>query len=181
LGISGVAPSAELEFNIYTPNTPGIAFHVNGDTGTYAPVTPVVLDSGRPINVTVTYLNGIMSVFLQDSVNLSTYSASLAANLPAIVGGNTAYMGFTGAEGGVSSTQTITNFVYFPLARLTQVQTGPTTLQLSWPAVGGYTLQQADNVTGPWVDIAGPPTSPYNATITGTRKFYRLSLGNTEP
>jgi hypothetical protein len=182
LGISGVTPSAELEFNVYPNNTVGIAFNVNGASGGYTPVTPVVLDSGHPINVSVTYLNGIMRLVLQDPVSATTFSANLPADLPTIVGGTTAYVGFSGAQGGVFSTQTITNFYFFPLAVLTQVQTGPTTLQLSWPnAAGGYVLQSAADVTGPWTDIAGPPTSPYTATISGTRKFYRLSLSNIEP
>jgi hypothetical protein len=43
---------------------------------------------------------------------------------------------------------------------------------LTWP-VG--TLQQADNVNGPYTDLLSA-TSPYTTSSTGTKKFYRLKL-----
>lgn len=44
---------------------------------------------------------------------------------------------------------------------------------LSWgdPAV---TLEEADDVTGPWKSVVGPSTSPRLVPITANRKFYRL-------
>lgn len=44
-------------------------------------------------------------------------------------------------------------------------------LVLTW--TGGGTLQSADDITGPWTDVAGA-TSPRTVPITGARKFYRL-------
>ena len=43
-------------------------------------------------------------------------------------------------------------------------------VQLLW---GRGFLQSADNVTGPYVDVAGPPTSPYTLTPSSASKFYR--------
>ena len=188
LGITGITPSAEIEFNIYAPNSPGggsggsYAFHVNGANGAYLSAAPVSIDGGRPINVLVTYQGGVVSLSLQDSVTLAVFNTSFAADLPSIVGGQTAYFGFTGAEGGVFSTQTITNFAYIPIVRLTAQQTGPNALTLSWPAqIGGLVLQQADFVTGPYTDISPAPTSPYVVSLAPAKKFYRLHLGVSEP
>ena len=47
------------------------------------------------------------------------------------------------------------------------------TVTLSWSAFG-WTLQEANNVTGPWSTSASQ-TSPLNMPASGARKFYRLS------
>lgn len=49
---------------------------------------------------------------------------------------------------------------------------GKTTL--SWTR-GGFTLQQADSLTGPWSDVPGPViSSPFVPTRTATVRYYRL-------
>jgi len=47
------------------------------------------------------------------------------------------------------------------------------TLRLQWE--GGGALQQADQVTGGFTDIAGA-TSPHTVAPDGTQKFYRVRL-----
>ena len=45
---------------------------------------------------------------------------------------------------------------------------------LGWTR-GGFTLQQAGSVTGPWTNVTGPIfVSPYFATNSGTARFFRL-------
>jgi hypothetical protein len=44
-------------------------------------------------------------------------------------------------------------------------------LQLTWPS--GWALQSATNVAGPYADVPGA-TSPYNASFTDPRRFFRL-------
>jgi hypothetical protein len=53
------------------------------------------------------------------------------------------------------------------------IQKSGTNITLSWP--GGRTLQSADAVTGPYVDVSGA-TSPYAIASTAAKKFYRLRL-----
>ena len=45
-------------------------------------------------------------------------------------------------------------------------------LILSWP-IG--TLEQADNLSGPWINASGA-TSPYIPATLGSKKFYRVRL-----
>jgi hypothetical protein len=48
------------------------------------------------------------------------------------------------------------------------------TLVLSW-SQGGFTLQQASALTGPWSNVAGPVfSSPFALTNSGSARFYRL-------
>ena len=51
---------------------------------------------------------------LTDAITLATWSHSFTINIPAIVGGNTAYVGFTGGTGKLTSSQKLTSWVYIP-------------------------------------------------------------------
>src|SRR5258707_7560687 len=104
LGYNGITPSAAIEFNIYNPNTPGVAFRTNGATGVpYTPTTPVNLASGDPIGVAVNYDGATLSLTLTDAVALVSFRTNVAINLPGAVGTNVAYVGMTGADGGTAS------------------------------------------------------------------------------
>ena len=183
LGVSGISPSAELTFNIFAGNTPGMSFGTNGGNGTpYNVTTPVDISSGDSIAVQLIYLNGVLHVTLTDTNTSATYSTAISANLPAIVGGQQAYVGFTGASGGVASTQTITGFTYVPLTALTSHMSGANVV-FNWPVVpGGYVLQSTPSLTSPnWQNDGAAVTQvsgQNQVTIpvgAGTR-FYRLAI-----
>ena len=57
-----------------------------------------------------------------------------------------------------------------PSLSLTTTISGP---QLSWYAQG-FTLQKAAFCTGPWINIAPAPTSPFLVTPTNSAAFFRL-------
>ncbi|MDB6122655.1 MAG: Legume lectin beta domain protein [Pedosphaera sp.] len=184
LGYGGITPSAALEFNIYGPNTPGIALRSNGATGApYSPTTPVNIASGDPIGVNLNYDGATLSLTLTDAVTGLSFSTNYIANLPSIVGTNTAYVGITGASGGVASTQIISNFSFVSLPRLSVQTTGTNTFVFSWLAsAGGFVLQQNTAVdTASWVKVTSPVTlidgqNQVVVPITGGNRFYRLSL-----
>ena len=60
----------------------------------------------------MTYNGTNLNMTLTDAVTLATWSQSFAINIPAIVGGNTAYVGFTGGTGGLTSSQKLTSWTY---------------------------------------------------------------------
>jgi hypothetical protein len=188
LGYTGITPSAALMFNIYNGapgGASGINFSTNG-TGVSAgnpffSTAPVDLDAGNAVDTTVTYANGIATVTLSDSTAGTTFTASQAVNIPAIVGGHTAWVGMTGSEGGVLSHQTVSNFTYIALPSLQMSTPAPGTLVLTWPtSVGGYQLQSSSVMPPVWVNDSTPVSvvggTNYSVTVsptTGT-KFYRL-------
>jgi hypothetical protein len=49
---------------------------------------------------------------ITDTVTQATYTTSFTINIPSTVGGNTAYVGFTGGTGVLSATQTILTWTY---------------------------------------------------------------------
>jgi fibronectin-binding autotransporter adhesin len=115
LGYNGITPSAGLEINIYAPNTVGTTFKTNGATGGYVATTPVNVNSGDAINVLLSY-NPATNVITEtdtDPTANTTYSTNYPGiNLATVLGGNSAYIGFSGATGGAVSIQQISNFVY---------------------------------------------------------------------
>jgi hypothetical protein len=184
LGYAGITPSAALEFNIYGPNTPGIALRSNGATGgPYSATPPVNIAGGNPIGVNLNYDGTTLSLTLTDVVAGVSFSTNYVADLPSIVGTNTAYVGITAGSGGIASTQVVSNFSFVSLPILSVQTTGTNTYVFSWPAAaGGFVLQQNTVVdTATWVTVNSPITlvndqNQVVVPITGGNKFYRLSL-----
>jgi len=182
LALSGITPSAALTFNIFGAS--GMSFGTNGANGNpYSPTTPVNLASGNAIAVTVVYANGVMQVNLTDTVTSASYSTNLSVgDLTAVLGGQTAYIGFTGASGGVDSNQTITDFTYIPLTKLS-VQAAGANLALTWPELpGGYVLQSTSSLGTPnWQTVSATVTqaagqNQVSVPIGAGNQFYRLAL-----
>ena len=100
-----------------------------------------------------------------------------------MLGTHTAYVGFTGASGAVTSYQQISNFVFSnPVRPVLSVQAaGPGTLLLSWPEFAtGYSLQQSSTMaSGSWSPVSATVNlvnGQYQALVTAPSSpvFYRL-------
>jgi fibronectin-binding autotransporter adhesin len=125
-----ITPSAAVELNLYTGATggSGTIFATNGAIPGVVSSSPVVLNSGDPILVTLAYTitNGSASLTetLKDQTNGNTYTttygtANLGSGLASIVGGTSAYIGFGGATGGVNAIQQVSSFSFTTASSLT--------------------------------------------------------------
>lgn len=191
LGVSGITPSADLELNLYNGGTEvrGYSFKTNGLTGAsgangnYTPLGSINLNAGNPVNFDLYYSQGVLSMTATDTVAGVSFSTNLdVGDLTALLGGNFAYVGFAGGDGGSTSVQTISNFSFFSLMDL-EAQSSGTNLVLSWPnEVTLFQLQSAGNLTAPvWVNVNNPVTVTNNMNevtvpATGVQQFYRLQL-----
>jgi hypothetical protein len=171
----------------------GIRVGTNGAIGDfsndgYNSTGPVNVDSGDNIYVRVYYQQGVMQVLLIDPSASAAYSTSFPINLPATVGNGSAYIGFTGSDGGITSVQTVSNLVYSSTTPpiLTMAQGAPGQVLASWPVSVSslFTLEQSGSLTGPWTPAA-PVSSAVvglqnQATLTtgGSTTFYRLRLND---
>jgi Chitobiase/beta-hexosaminidase C-terminal domain/Legume lectin domain len=75
---------------------------------------------------------------LLDLVNNKTFTLTKAINIPQVVGANTAYVGFTGGTGGLSSSQKILYWTY-----ATQAVSPVTSAPVFSPPAGSYSTSQS--------------------------------------
>src|ERR1700679_2919179 len=91
-----------------------------------------------------------------DTVAGTSYSTSLVVgDLTSLLGGSTAYVGFSGASGGAYAVQTIANFSFVSIPLQTLQLTGNNGVVISWPGtIQGYGLQANANLaTTNWVNV----------------------------
>ncbi|HEX3716380.1 MAG TPA: immunoglobulin domain-containing protein [Verrucomicrobiae bacterium] len=192
LGYGGITPSVAFELDIYTGDAggTGISLGENGSTaGTGGSPNggtgPVNINSGDPIAVTLyySYGTGQLGVKLVDGSAGATYVTNYnVGNLATLLGGDFAYVGFTGATGGSDSVQQVSNFSFSysetPVMSASHGAGG--TLVISWPATvsTSFVLQQGDSLAGPWSDAGTSPSinGQYQVTISpqAVARFYRL-------
>jgi len=190
-GTSPITPSAELELNLYNGNGENAGYTfltngltgINGGNGNYYSTGSVNLASGDPINVMLYCAMGHLALTFTDTVSHVTFSTNLyVGNLTNIVGGATAYIGFTGGDGGSSSSQAISNFSFTSLPPA-GINISSKNTVISWPtSVTGYTLEENTNLlTGTWVNVTNQQTvvngqNTVTVPMTTSNQFYRLIL-----
>jgi len=156
--VTTITNSAALEFNIYGPNVPGIAITTNGLTPglggpQYQSTGSVLVNSGDAINVSLDYANGVLAISLTDASTLAVYSTNVTVgSLTPILGGtDLAYVGFTGADGGLASVQVISNFSFqsaISAVELSVTQWTANSVSITWPAsASGLTLQATTSLS----------------------------------
>ena len=69
--------------------------------------TGIDLHSGDPFTVNLTYDGTTLTETITDTVTHATFTTSYAVNIPALVGSDVAYVGFTGGTGGLTAVQDI--------------------------------------------------------------------------
>ena len=121
LGYAGIGQSVAIKFDLFQ-NAGDVS---NDSTGIFVdgaiPIGPTSIDltgtginlhSGHEMNASITYNGTTLNLTLTDLVTDATWSHSFAINIPATVGGGTAYVGFTGSTGGETSLQQIEDWEY---------------------------------------------------------------------
>src|SRR5271155_4453717 len=188
LGYDGIGESVAIKFDLYSNAGEG-----PDSTGLYtdgaAPNVPAInlsstginLHSGAPMAVDIAYNGTNLSLKITDTVTLATWSDTFAVNIPAIVGGDTAYVGFTGGTGGLTSSQQVTFWTY--AAGLTPIsfaqmasatpQSPTDSVSVSYPAA--QTLGDLNVVVVGWDDTV----STVQSVKDSAGNTYRLAIGPT--
>jgi hypothetical protein len=120
LGYQGIGTSAAIKFDLSDNAGEG-----NNSTGLYlngaAPTVPATdlttagldLHSGHIFRASLAYLGGSLSVTLRDLTTGVTATQAYTVDLPGLVGGSTAYVGFTGGTGALTAEQEVLNWTYW--------------------------------------------------------------------
>jgi hypothetical protein len=192
LGIYGLNHLASFITDLYNISGGGIGFSTNGQTGggtdpviSYIPTTPVGIELGDPINIRLFFSEGTLYVLLVDTVTGATFQDShYYGDIVSIVGGASAYVGFTGSTGGVASIQEVSNFEFSSTTPpvLTLTAGANDTVVITWPVSVStmFTLVQSGSVTGPWQPLGGSTVvngqNQLTVSAAGSSKFYQLIL-----
>lgn len=120
LGVGTMGNSVAVKFDLYSNDGEG-----PDSTGMYldgaSPTTPaedmtssgVNLHSGDVFKVHITYDGTTLTMTITDTTTTTdTFTQSWPVNIPGTVGGNTAYVGFTGGTGGYTSKQEVLTWTY---------------------------------------------------------------------
>lgn len=136
--IAGLLSSAAVIFDVYNGSGDLTGLYTNGAVPTGSSIdmssSGLSLRSGNPLNVTLAYNGTTLAMTMTDTKTKASFAKSWAINIPATVGGNTAYVGFTGATGwgsanaGVTAVQNVVSWTYASQAQTPAVPAAPTNL-----------------------------------------------------
>jgi hypothetical protein len=112
-----------VKFDLYNNSTEAGGANLTGFySGGVSPQPPqteydmapsgISMQSGHLIKATLTYNGTVLMEAVTDTVTGATYRNSYSANIPALVGGNTAFVGFGGSTGGATVAQNIQSWTY---------------------------------------------------------------------
>jgi hypothetical protein len=119
LGYSGIPQSVAVKFDLFSNAGEG-----SDSTGVYTdgaePTTPSIdltgsgidLHSGEIMHAHMSYDGNVLTLTLTDSVTKASFTQPFVIDIPTIVGGNSAYVGFTAGTGTLSATQQILHWTF---------------------------------------------------------------------
>ena len=182
-GTPGIGQSIAVKFDLYSNNGEGA-----DSTGLYtngaSPTTPAVdmtssaidLHSGHPFKVHMTYDGTNLAMTITDTTTNGTFSQTWPVNLPAIIGGNAAFAGFTGGTGSLTAIQDIQNWTF--TTGVTQTQAATPTFS---PVAGTYTSAQnvtiSSTTSGATIYYTTNGSTP---TTSSTKYTGPVAVGTTE-
>jgi hypothetical protein len=182
LGYQGITNSVAVKFDLYNDAGEGIdstGLYTNGAAPTMPAVnlstTAINLHSGDVMHAHMVYDGTNLTMMLTDTVTNGTVTEVFPVNIPSIVGGNTAYVGFTGGTGATSATQNVLSWTYVSSA--VQSAAAPTFS----PAAGSYTPPQpvtiSDATSGSTIYYTTNGTTP---TTSSTQYTGAITVSATE-
>jgi hypothetical protein len=119
LGYAGIGTSVAVKFDLFNSQGEGsdsTGFYTNGAVpavpATDMSASGVNLHSGDSMSAHLVYDGTTLTLTITDLVTTATFTTSTTINIPATVGANTAYVGFTAGTGGMTAVQKILNWTY---------------------------------------------------------------------
>jgi hypothetical protein len=192
LGYAGLKNSIALKFDL-APGLSSTGFYSRGtapgEDVRAVDLAPSGIDfhSGHLFRVLITYNKGVLALTILDTEGPGSFTKSYVVNLPTLLGGTTAYLGFTGAG---DAAQSIHSWTYAPLPALpptapfglTAKAASGTQLNLSWRdasgSEAGFVIERRTppganfgmiGVVGPnvtaYMDTALTPLQPYDYRV----------------
>ncbi|MDP9338292.1 MAG: chitobiase/beta-hexosaminidase C-terminal domain-containing protein [Acidobacteriota bacterium] len=187
--------SVALKFDLYDNAGEGInstGLYVNGASPTAPSLdltgSGVDLHSGHVMNVQIGYDGTNLTMTITDPTVNSAFTHSWPINIPTTIGGNSAYVGFTGGTGGQSAVQDVLKWTFSSLAT-----SGTTATPVIIPGTGTFASAQSVIITDATAgatmyytsDGSQPTTSSpkytgaFTVSVTTTIKAIAVANGST--
>ena len=119
LGYAGIPESVAIKFDLFSNAGEGIdstGIFTDGALPTVPSIdltgTGINLHSGDMMHAHLSYDGNALTLTLTDLVTEATWTQPFVIDIPTIVGGNTAYVGFTGGSGSKTAVQQILNWTF---------------------------------------------------------------------
>ncbi len=119
LGYAPLTNSAAIKFDLYNSAGEGAdstGLYLNGANPTVPSInlagSGIDLHSDDLMSIHLAYDGTSLSMTITDVVTSAVYSTRWTVNLPSSIGSNTAYVGFTGGTGGMTSSQKILTWTF---------------------------------------------------------------------
>jgi fibronectin type 3 domain-containing protein len=191
LGYQGIGSSLAVKFDIYDNAGEGInstGVYTNGAAPNVPATTinpPIDLHSGHVMTATIAYDTANLYLSITDTTTNQTFTTTFTnINIPSLVGGQTAYVGFTAATGGAAATQDILGWTYTPIvppgvpqnvaAAVTGYTAGSTNAvplgaHVTWAAVTGANGYKVERqlAGGTWAQVGTAPAGATSFDDTG--------------
>lgn len=121
LGFGGIARSVAIKFDLFSnsgegTNSTGLYLDGARPTLPSTDLTPSGLDlhSGHVMKVHVAYVNTALSITITDTATGISAQQHYVVDIPAVVGGPSAYVGFSGGTGGLTAVQDVLSWSLAP-------------------------------------------------------------------
>jgi fibronectin type 3 domain-containing protein len=199
-GSGGIGKSIAIKFDLHDnagegPDSTGLfengAAPFNVGSIDLTP-TKVDLHSGHVFNVSMGYDGNTLTVTITDSSTNASATQTYTVDIPSVVGGSTAYVGFSAGTGLMTATQDILNWTYTvappapPAAPSNLVATGGAgTISLSWSASLGattYNIYRSATSEGegntPYMTGLTSPSFADSGLSAGATFFYQVTAVN---
>jgi hypothetical protein len=197
LGFLGIPNSLAVKFNIFNhisdgSNSTGLL--MDGVQNELAAgsinLTPsgINLKSGHVIDVAMTYDGTTLNVAETDTVTKAVATQSYTVDIPEIIGGNKAHVGFTGGSGGLTAVQNILTWTFTPgptaPVKLTATPASATEIDLAWvdnsTTQTGYIVERStdDIVFSPIATLGNVDTYKDTSFSGGTTYYYEVLATN---
>lgn len=167
MGYAGILTSVFIKLDNYD-NESSTGLYQNGAnpaTGSVNMRPNVDLHSLHDFRVDMDYNGTVLEMIVTDLTTNLSFTTTFTVNIPTVIGGGTAHVGFTGATGGLNANQEVLTWVYGQLPRPTVLAAvnGPNRVSLSWnPSAGAVSyviLRRAAGSGAAFVQVTGGSTT----------------------
>jgi autotransporter-associated beta strand protein len=176
--------SGSVQFNIFSGSTTGLGTSGSDNKSQYntnSGTSAVNVASGDPILVAVSYSGTAQTVTetLTDQTTRNTVSYSYTGvNFQSLLGSQSGYVGFTGGDGGSTSTQTISNFVFNDSALAVQYATPITVAAGAAGQLSLGTTSSTSAMVGPLTLSPGASLIIARSGATNSNAPYQITAGS---